>query len=487
MAKITSRKPLKTKTASKNRGSECGSEKCAVPSSGRSKGSKKTTKSTARSTARSTASKSTGKRKVSFEGTASKKQKQDSITTRYPMITYRSTVKEIKQALDEKGIAYTSKDLKVDLLAKLNSQEGSAQECSGEDVFEVISEVTSKDLFDSIKSKKLDSIKSALKAFHAVSKPSFNAILHGVVAALKRKKEADQVEVLRILLQNVSKMQVNYQDNEVFDEFNLCLEPDAEALLWCILVAIKKITSWDELLTELGHVYCVEDDGSLESFGRYLEIVDCGYDLCKQKLLSSGKYEVIITNEGAYQPDKAGKKNQKATWEVLKYLFDEEDRFEEDTWEQLEEHAEHLYPITDDARSQINKHFNLNATDKQNTVSNTEAQFDGAEQFYVNNNDQTNDQLREECEKRGLTKSGNKKELLARLRTYENQYNQSSDSEISEISDSELSDSDDESIQQQQQTTYNCKQLKQILKKYNIPQQNMNKQQMMAAIINNFA
>lgn len=478
MAKITSRKPLKTKTASKNRGSECGSEKCA-PSTGRSKGSKKTTKSKAKSTAK----KSTGKRKVSFEGTASKKQKQDSITTRVKLITTRSTVKEIKQALDEKGIAYTSKDLKVELLAKLTSQEGSAQECSGEDV----SEVTSKDLFDALKSKKLDSIKTALNAFHAVSKPSFNAILHGVVAALKGKKEADQVEVLRILLQNVSKMHVNYQDNEVFDEFNLCLEPDAEALLWCILVAIKKITSWDELLTELGHVYCVEDDGELESFGRYLEIVDCGYDLCKQKLLSSGKYEVIITNEGAYQLDKAGKKNQKATWEVLKYLFDEEDRFEEDTWDQLEEHAEHVYPITDDARTRINNYFNLNADKKQNPVSNTGAEhFYGAEQFYLKNNDQTNDQLREECEKRGLTKSGNKKELLARLRTYENQYNQSSDSEISEISDSEISDSDD-SIQQQQQTTYNCKQLKQLLKKYNIPQQNMNKQQMMAAIINNIA
>ena len=478
MAKITSRKPLKTKTASKNRGSECGSEKCA-PSTGRSKGSKKTTKSKAKSTAK----KSTGKRKVSFEGTASKKQKQDSITTRVKLITTRSTVKEIKQALDEKGIAYTSKDLKVELLAKLTSQEGSAQECSGEDV----SEVTSKDLFDALKSKKLDSIKTALNAFHAVSKPSFNAILHGVVAALKGKKEADQVEVLRILLQNVSKMHVNYQDNEVFDEFNLCLEPDAEALLWCILVAIKKITSWDELLTELGHVYCVEDDGSLESFGRYLEIVDCGHDLRKQKLLSSGKYEVIITNEGAYQLDKAGKKNQKATWEVLKYLFDEEDRFEEDTWDQLEEHAEHVYPITDDARTRINNYFNLNADKKQNPVSNTGAEhFYGAEQFYLKNNDQTNDQLREECEKRGLTKSGNKKELLARLRTYENQYNQSSDSEISEISDSEISDSDD-SIQQQQQTTYNCKQLKQLLKKYNIPQQNMNKQQMMAAIINNIA
>ena len=464
MAKITSRKPLKTKTASKNRGSECGSEKC-VPTTGRSKGKKTTTKSTAKSTGKRKVSFEGTAGKASFEGTASKKQKQDSITS-------RSTVKEIKQALDEKGIAYTSKDLKVDLLAKLSSQEG-AQECSGD-----VSEVTSKDLFDAIKSKKLDSIKTALNAFHAESKPSFNSILHEVVAALKGKKEADQVEVLRILLQNVSKMHVNYQDNEVFDEFNLCLEPDAEALLWCILVAIKKIESWSELLTELGHVYCVED-GELESFGRYLEIVDCGYDLCKQKLLSSGKYEVIITNEGAYQPDKAGKKNQKATWEVLKYLFDEEDRFEEDTWEQLEEHAEHLYPITDDARSQINKHFNLNATDKQNPVSNTEAQFYGAEQFYVNNNDQTNDQLREECEKRGLKKSGNKKELLARLRTYENQ--------SSELSDSDTSDSDDESIQQQQQTTYNCKQLKQILKKFNIPQQNMNKQQMMAAIINNIA
>ena len=43
----------------------------------------------------------------------------------------------------------------------------------------------------------------------------------------------------------------------------------------------------------------------------------------------------------------------------------------------------------------------------------------GAAQFYVNNNEQTNDELKEECEKRGLAKSGNKKQLLMRLRNYE--------------------------------------------------------------------
>ncbi len=43
----------------------------------------------------------------------------------------------------------------------------------------------------------------------------------------------------------------------------------------------------------------------------------------------------------------------------------------------------------------------------------------GAAQFYVNNNEQTNDELKDECEKRGLPKSGNKKQLLGRLRKYE--------------------------------------------------------------------
>ena len=43
----------------------------------------------------------------------------------------------------------------------------------------------------------------------------------------------------------------------------------------------------------------------------------------------------------------------------------------------------------------------------------------GAAQFYVNNNEQTNAELKEECEKRGLAKGGNKKQLLRRLRNYE--------------------------------------------------------------------
>ncbi len=426
MTKVTTQSRKNAPAASKN----CGSGKCT-------RGGVKSRVLTPDTYATSTAVKPKGKankKKRSIDVTGveaqSKKQKQNSMT-----------VKELKAALDAAGIPYEKSAKKADL-QKIY------------DIYKIVQKPSTVDLTTSVrgkavksKAKKQDSVapkganafKSMLDdcgiAYDVPDDIPFTDTVCGVVDAAMKCSEKKQIEMIRMLIQNVKKMYMWHmaaRDYErIWDRVAAGLEPDAEPYMWCLLIAAKIITSWDELLTEIGNQYNVESNGELEPFHRYLDVVDTADALYKKKLISNFQYG-IVTGDGTY---KANKKDQKASWEVLTYLFDQENRFEDDTWDELVKHGKKLHPITEDAMNMMSGVSNKkrNSNTKRKPVSN------GAKQFYKNQQKHwTKDELVAECKRRKIPYSGSKLKLMERCRQYENKLNR--DSDCSDCSSSDSSD-----------------------------------------------
>ena len=367
---------------------------------------------------------------LTVEAPSKKKQKQNSMT-----------VKDLKAALAAAGIPYEKSAKKADLqkiydIYKIVQKPSTVDLPTSGKAVKPKSKAKAKKKQDSVAPKGAYTFKSMLDEC-GIDGKSFTDTVCGVVdAAIKCSDEKKQIEMLRKLIQNVKIMDIDVQNNRanqerLYKRLAAGLEPDAEPYMWCLLIAAKIITSWDELLTEIGFQYDVEDDGELEPFYRYLDVVDAADALYKKKLISNFQYG-IVTGDGAY---KANKKKQEANWEVLRYLFDQENRFEDDTWDELVKHGKKLHPITEDAMNMIgvsNKKRNSNT--KRKRVSND------AKQFYKNQQKNwTKDELVAECKRRKIPYSGSKLKLMERCRIYENKLNRDSDSDSSSDSYSDSS------------------------------------------------
>ena len=346
------------------------------------------------------------------------------------------TVVALKEALKAAGVPYEKSDKKAELLIKYgvvqimqkSEARGTKRKPIPINIGKSCAATTKKQKQNSLPVKFTSMLDDCGIGYdeNKASLP-FTDIVCGVVDAAIKLPEQEQIKMFRILIENVKHMHVVVGDDaRVYDNFDENIEPNAVGYFWCLLIASKIITSWDHLLTEIGHQYKFHRNGELAQFNRYLDVVDTADALRKAKLLSTFQYG-IVTGDGAY---KGNKKNQKASWEVLRYLFDEENRFEEDTWDALRKHGKKMFPVTKHAMEKIAAN-----SSKRKPHSN-------AKQFYKNQQKYwTKDELVTECKRRQIPYSGSKLKLMERCREYENQLNLDSDYYSSSSSDSSSSDS----------------------------------------------
>ena len=404
--------------------SECGSEHCRPTPKKRSKANKGTPSNIDTASNRKklkSVTASNGRTKAPMDA-ASKKHKPIDAGLAGEKFTKAQLIDSLKNA----GVKYNTKAKKAVLLALYNTSTGGpSSPPKGK---------ASKKPPKGKASKKLDSIINALTQ-GAIAPLPFGETLCNVFDAVKDSSEKAQTDIFRILIQNSDKMYLPDDGDggaaawlvlhNCFDEG---LAPDTEAMLWCLLVKLKLITCWDELLTEIGHQYPVEVLGNEisfeEAFNRYLDVVDTAAALCKKKLISNFQ-NGIVTGDDAY---KRNGKNRKATFKVISYLLDREDRFDTGTHNQwlrmLREIPKKTLDtdfITDDANNRITQLTKRN--------SNPAPSATGTKQFYkIKQKNWTKQQLVIQCKKRQLPTTGNKLTLMERCRKFELNY----DSEQSE-------------------------------------------------------
>ena len=292
-----------------------------------------------------------------------------------------------------------------------------------------------------------------------------------------------------------------------------------ENLLFVVLLVSGKCADYVELLANLGEMYgCEPDDEnnveSIEVWRGILKDIQSGWT---NKWLKSTP--VVRVNPDSILMRAAGHLNQdEVSLDLLEAVTNANEEVEglgcmwPESKKDIADYCK-IVGLTTDAKNALNQNSNSNSVHQEMTCeelkeelkskglkvsgkksdlikrlrefqsgfSDVRVATTGAAQFYVNNNEQTNDELKDECEKRGLPKSGNKKQLLRRLREYENKpkakgkrsREESSDSEssFSSSSSSGSSASSGYSVKRQKRgsdTELSMADLREIMKKNNV-------------------